>query len=86
VLSNLVHNIPLFPKYRFELRLAAYVCKVTDPAATIWPFIGFALLKFVGLMVIFILLRKKDTILKVVFTLFSYLIYLGLAWIWFGRI
>ena len=52
VLSNLVHNIPLFPKYRFELRLAAYVCKVTDPAAAIWPFIGFALLKFVSLMVI----------------------------------
>ena len=57
-LGNLVHNIPLFPKYRFELRLAAYVCKVTNPASVIQPFIGFVFLKCLGLLIIFILLRK----------------------------
>jgi len=164
----MVYNIPLFPKYRFELRLAAYVCKSVDPSIVVWPFIGFTFLKCVGLLTIFFLLKKnyfkrlhaplaylltveltccilffllhitslihpfqvdgyffaaapfhffffvhkmgpwpgfavvgiisafflkrldlltvRDIFLKVAFTLLSYLFYLGLVWLWFGRI
>ncbi|TDE12471.1 hypothetical protein [Dyadobacter psychrotolerans] len=168
VLVNLIRNVPLFPKYRFELTLAARVCKSVNPAIVSWPFVSFLFLKIVGLLVTFILLKKNywkvlhapmrylltieftcsvlffllhlasairpfeidayffaaepfhffffvhkmgpwpgfavvgiisafllkrlglltvwDTVLKVAFTLLSYLMYLGLAWLWFGRV
>jgi len=59
VLVNLLYNVRKFPKYRLKLILAARVCKVTDPAAVIWPFIGFVFLKCLGLLIIFFLLRKN---------------------------
>jgi len=72
VLVNIAHNIRTLPKYKFELTLAAYVCNSVDPEAVMWPFIGFALLKFAGLIVMFVLL--KGDYLKMLNGLLRYLL------------